>query len=133
MTTPLIIRTEEMRARVCRLIAGLDLKKPWEVTVGPYKKRRSLNQNSLHWKRVGIIAQETGNDADVVHDFLKDKFLIPNEVEIAGEKRLCRSSAILDTHEMSDFMEQIYAWAAQELGILLPVPEDTDPTLKPTA
>ena len=124
MKIPLIIRDEPMRASVCRLIAGLDLAKLWAVTVEPYKERRSLNQNSLLWKWNGIIAQETGNDVDLVHDTLKKKFLAPEEIELFGEKTLYRSTAKLDTRAMSEYMDKVYAFTTQELGILLPVPED---------
>ena len=124
MKAPHIIRDEPMRAGVCRMIAGLDLSKPWAVTVEPYKERRSLNQNSLLWKWNGLIAQETGNDVDLVHDTLKKKFLAPEEITLFGEKTLYRSTARLDTRAMSNYLEQVYAFATSELGILLPVPED---------
>ena len=119
-----IIHTEEMRAGVCRFIAGLDLEKPWSVTIEPHKERRSLSQNSLLWKWNGIIAQETGNDVDLVHDTLKKKFLAPEEITLFGEKTLYRSTARLDTRAMSTYLDQVYAFATSELGILLPVPED---------
>ncbi len=122
--TPHIIRDETMRAAVCRLIYALDLAKEWSVTVEPHKERRSLSQNSLLWKWNGIIAQETGNDVDVVHDTLKKKFLAPEEITLFGEKSLYRSTARLDTQRMSEYMNQVYAFATSELGILLPVPED---------
>ena len=126
MKIPLIIRDETMRASVCRLIAGLDLAKPWAVTVEPHKERRSLGQNSLYWQWIGIIAQETGNDPDTVHEVFKQKFLIPDEISFMGEKILYRSTARLDTGKMTTYLDQVYALATQELGILLPVPEDRD-------
>ena len=124
MKIPHIIRDEPMRASVCRLIAGLDLSKPWAVTVEPHKERRSLNANALYWKWIGIIAEETGNDPDTVHEAFKQKFLIPEEISFMGEKVLYRSTARLDTGRMTDYMNQVYATATSELGILLPVPED---------
>ena len=124
MKIPLIIRDEPMRASVCRLIAGLDLSKPWAVTVEPYKERRSLNQNSLYWQWIGIISRETGNDPDTVHEAFKQKFLIPEEISFMGEKMLYRSTAKLDTRSMSEYMDKVYAFTTSELGILLPVPED---------
>ena len=130
--TPHIIRDEDMRARVCRLIAGLDLKKPWAVTVEPHKERRSLNANSLYWQWIGIIAKETGNDPDTVHETFKQKFLIPEEISFMGEKMLYRSTARLDTKAMSEYMDRVYSLATSELGILLPVPEEAD-TTKPAA
>ena len=124
MPTAHVIRDEVMRAAVCRLIAGLDLSKPWAVTVEPHKERRSLNANALYWKWVGIIAQDTGNDPDHVHDTFKDKFLAPEEIMLFGEKTFYRSTARLDTRAMNVYMDRVYAFATSELGILLPVPED---------
>ena len=124
MKIPLIIRDEPMRASVCRLIAGLDLAKPWAVTVEPHKERRSLNANALYWKWVGLIAQETGNDPDTVHEVFKQKFLVPEEISFMGEKVFYRSTARLDTGKMTDYMNRVYSFATSELGILLPVPED---------
>ena len=124
MASPVIIRDEPMRASVCRLIAGLDLSKPWAVTIEPHKERRSLSQNSMMWKWVGIIAQETGNDPDVVHETLKQKFLVPEEISFMGEKMLYRSTARLDTKAMTEYLDKVYAFSHQDLGISLPVPED---------
>ena len=124
MPKPHVIRDELMRASVCRLIAGLDLAKPWAVTVEPHKERRSLNANALYWKWVGLVAQETGNDPDVVHETFKRKFLVPEEISFMGEKMLYRSTAKLDTRAMSEYMDKVYAFTTTELGILLPVPED---------
>ena len=130
---PFIIRDEKLRKLALDLIASLDLKREWQVIVEPYKKRRSLSQNGLYWRWVEIISNDTGNDTDAVHDFLKNKFLVPKEIEIAGEKVLCRSTRKQDTKTMSEYMDKVYAFAGSELGIFLPVPEDTDPTPKPTA
>ena len=112
-----------MRARVCAQIAKLDLEKEWQVTIDEYKEHRSLNQNSLMWMWIGIIARSTGNTPDEVHDSFKDMFLVPKEYFFMGEKRLHRSSALLDTQEMSEYLDRIHAWAGS-WGIILPVPED---------
>ena len=122
MTTPVIIWDEPLRRRVIELIKILNIEKPWAVTIERHTERRSLNQNALYWKWVGIIAQETGNDADLVHGELKKKFLVPKEYSFMGEKVLYRSSAKLDTREMSEYMDRVNALATQELGIMLPTP-----------
>ena len=122
---PYIVRDEYMRTRVADLIARLDLSKPWQITVEPHRARRSLNQNNLYHLWVGIIAAHTGNSHDAVHEFIKGEFLAPRMVEIAGRHRECRpSTTALKTDEMSLFMNQVYAWATTELGLLLPLPED---------
>ena|SRR3990167_4325161 len=121
---PIILRDDVVRGYVLDLIGKLNLEKPWAVTVEPYKKKRSLNQLGLYWKWVGIVANETGNDADDLHEFFKSKFLIPRPVEIGGEVINVRSTTKLDTAAMKEFMDRVYAFAGSELGIMLPVPED---------
>jgi len=119
----IIIRDEPMRARLCALISRLDLEKEWQVTIERYKEWRSLEQNRYYWLIVGVIAQETGNDPDSVHEALKQKFLIPDEISFMGEKVLYRSTTRLDTKAMSEYLDKVHALATQELGILLPVPD----------
>jgi hypothetical protein len=119
-----IVGDEAARARLIVFFETRPLSKPLMVTVEDHRKRRSLSQNGLYWKWVGIVAGETGNDDDVVHDTFKDKFLAPREVEIFGERRLVRTTTKLTTLEMKDYMDKVYAFAVSELGILLPVPEE---------
>ena len=121
---PYLIRDEAMRQRVSNLIDGLDLSKPWSVTVEPYKKRRSLSANGLYWKWVSIIADGTGNSDDDLHDALKDKFCPPREVQLGDDFRTIRSTANLGTKDFKDYMDKVYAFATAELGILLPIPEE---------
>lgn len=121
---PYIIRDEAMRQRVSDLIDGLDLAKPWSVTVEPYRKKRTLSQNGLYWKWVSIIADATGNSDDDAHDALKDKFCPPREVQLGDDYRTIRSTAKLETLEFKSYMDKVYAFATAELGIMLPIPEE---------
>ena len=66
-TNPYIVRDEYMRERVADLINSLDLSKHWLIRVEPHRARRSLNQNALYHKWVGIIAFDTGNSHDPLH------------------------------------------------------------------
>ena len=122
--TPHIIRDEAMRARVSGLIAGLDLKKPWAVTVEPHKERRSLSQNSLLWLWHEAVSDHSGHTPEEIHEFIKHKFLAPKSIEINGEVREIWTTKPLNTTQMKDFMDAYYAWAASDFGLLLPVPEE---------
>lgn len=118
------IHDAESKRSLIHLINGLSEDKQWAITVGPYVKKRSLNQNALYWKWIGILAVDTGNDVDSVHEFVKQKFLIPKITEIDGETIETRSTKNLTTAEFKTFMDAFYAWAATELGIFFPVPEE---------
>ena len=123
-----VINDEQTRANACKLIAGLDLKRPWRVEVGVFRPRRTTNQNNLMWAWINEVAdhvrEHTGQDSDEIHEFFKAKFLPAKIVEINGESFDYRTTTKLTTAEMSDYMDRIYFWATTELGLILPVPED---------
>ena len=118
--TPTIIHTATERRLVADTIACLDLSKPWAVTIEPYKKKRTLSQNDLMWVWNTIIAKETGNDIDVVHETMKKKFLPPNVVNCFGETVDHRTTTTLNTSEMSEYLDKMRALAS-EMGIVLPL------------
>jgi len=98
----------------------LDLDKPWEVLVKPYKDRRSPEANKRYWAILGQIAMETGHDKDEIHEFCKQKFLGDGAVVLAGEKQpVARSSSKLKTDEFTHYVEQVEAWAATTLGVVI--------------
>lgn len=125
---PLVIKDEVMRHRVLDLIARLDLSKPWEVTVNPHRKKRTLAQNALMWSWVNEVADHvrdyTGMDSDEIHEFFKAKFLPARLIEVNGDSVEYRTTTKLTRQEMSEYMDRIYHWATSELGLLLPSPAD---------
>ena len=122
---PFIVADERGRQRAIAVLGTLSLDKPWSVLIEPYKRSRTLNQNALYHKWVGIIADDTGNSHDAVHEALKQEFLPPRTVEMGGKVRQYRpSTTALTSDEMAAYMNHVYAWAGSELGIILPVPED---------
>ena len=106
------------------LIAKLNLDRPWFIEVKRHIKKRSLSQNALYWKWVGVIANETGNDSDMLHEFFKNKFLQPVEFQVGGHVFSYRTTTKLPIDQMSAYMTKVQAFAASELGILLPIPEE---------
>ena len=127
-TTAIIIRDEDMRARVVGHIRNLNLDKPWQITVEPYKQRHTKSQRGLMWIWVeGVVEHvhaDTGQDKEDVHEFLKQKFLRPKIIEINGEIVKRYSTTGLSKAGMSEYMNKIYAWSTTEMGLMLPVPED---------
>lgn len=125
MATTIILRSETQRQFALSTIQKLNVDKLWEVVIRPYRKPRTLDQNALIHSWFTLIARETGNDMDDVKEALKAKFLPPRFVEIDGETiETRRSTAKLDTKEMSEFCNRLQAWAAAELGIVLPTRQD---------
>lgn len=125
MGQSLIIANADQKVGAINKVADLPADQVWEIRIRRYKPSRSLQQNALYWKWLGIIAQDTGHDADEIHEFCKIKFLPPVFVEINGEVHEARRTTTkLKVDEMSAYMDRVYAWATSELGMVLPIPEE---------
>ena len=118
------IHNVQDRVRVKGLIDQLRPAKTWVVEIKPRPPRRTISQNSLYWKWVGIIADDTGNDAATLHEFFKGKFLPPIEKQVGNEAFLYRTTTKLPIEDMSAYMSRVQAFAGAELGIMLPLPEE---------
>ncbi len=93
-----------------------------EITIGPRRKRRSLNQNSYMWGIVyALMAEAAGYTAEEMHDALKIKFLT-----VHGDTALptVRSTAKLTTAEMEEYLENCRRLAAETYGLYVPLPNE---------
>jgi len=103
------------------------------VAIREQKKRRSLNQNAYLWSvvygRIVDVFREYGNnvDAEDVHAYCKDNigklkqvFVTPNGEVLTGPG----STAKLSTIEFEVYAEKVRAWAAETLGIGIPLPNE---------
>lgn len=116
-----ILRTPDIRARVVTVINALNLDDLWSVTIKPYKRNRSLEQNALMWKITTIIGNELGYTKDEMHQETMEMFLAPKSYTgLDGKVREYYSTKGLTVKEMSDFIEHLYQLGAEN-GILLPV------------
>jgi hypothetical protein len=121
-----LIRDEHGRHAILTLIGCLTLSgKVWQITVQPYTKKRSLSQNALLHTWFGLVAEETGNRVDEVKEAYRGMFL-PQVVVDFGDREILigTSTTRLSTEEFSAFLDCVYAHATQELGILLPLPDE---------
>lgn len=118
------ITTEAQRGAVIQALSMLNLEKPWVIEIKRKTKKRTLSQNALYHKWVGIFAVETGNDHDDMHEFFKAKWCPVKAIELAGETCEIRSTKKLNTQEMTAYMDKVYAFIVGEFGILLPLPEE---------
>ncbi len=97
------------------------------VTCGrPYKRTRSLNQNSYLWIIYGLIADETGDSAEKVHEICKEKFLPRMFVTVGDDEReLEKTTTVLSTAQMETYLIQIRQWASEFLNLFLPLPNES--------
>ena len=114
------------------LHAWLDRQVKWlmngryELKIAKKVKRRSLPQNKLLWMWFGCISRETGQNADDIHDYYALKFIprFITSLETGIEVRVPGRTSTLTTEAFTEFLNQVQADAATELGITLPSPDD---------
>lgn len=95
------------------------------VTVSRDKATRSSEQNRFYWSGVvGLMAEELGYSKDDMHAILAYKFLRMEAETPAGTLPFVRSTASLKTDEFERYIEDIRIWAASDLGIVIPTPNE---------
>lgn len=94
-----------------------------ELIIRKPVKKRSLNENRYyHGVIVKMISDHTGSSPEDVHQFLKRKFLPDGGVIIPRT----RSTTELTTVEAEKYYEEIRRWAAMELSLFVPQPNEID-------
>lgn len=115
------LHSEQFKTRAVMLA-----KKQVIVELTEKKPRRTNAQNRYLHLILGYFACETGNDLEYVKrnyfKYLCNKDLFVTEVDdkYLGKKVELRSSATLDTAEMTTAIERFRNWSASEAGIYLP-------------
>lgn len=71
---------------------------------------RSASQNKFYWAYLRIIANETGNTEDDLHEYFKRIFLVPEYKTILGQEvKLPASTTKLNKAEMGEYLDKISA------------------------
>lgn len=103
-----------------------------KLTIEPYKKDRSLNQNSYMWGVVyNTISNYTGMTPQEVHEFCKMEFnygfkevLNKNTGELK-EIKYPKSTKDLNTGEMENYLEAIRRYFLVEVDVMIPLPNES--------
>lgn len=102
-----------------------------EVIIREHRSSRSLAQNRLMWswnRQIATHLEETMGEIhsdEAIHAYLKQTFLPMQVAKIRGEVvRERKSTAKLNTKEMSEYMEKVDMWASRDLGLVLDHPDD---------
>lgn len=142
-----VLRTERVKRNALAAVSQrqASASEPWVVEIKPYRRDRSLAQNRLYWSWLRVIAdhiEETGAaqvvdeesgevsegapiTPDDVHDWLKAAFLGRKVVRVRGMiRRSARSTTSLTVAEFTDYLERIDMHCAQQLGLILPHPDE---------
>jgi len=120
-----IVDTEQKRQACVRTILRLPLDEKgrpgvWDVTIKPWRAKRSLQANKRLWALHKLAAEHTGHSVDEMHDFCCRKFLPAGLIKVGGEEiEVAGRSSKLNTKEFAEFMEQCEAFYISELGVFL--------------
>ncbi len=91
-----------------------------EITIGPKRKRRSLNQNRYLWGCVyALMAEAAGYTPEEMHDACRWHFLQKHD---EGPLPTVRSTTELTTMEMEDYLAKCRQLAAEMWGVYVPDP-----------
>lgn len=106
-------------------IAKADLKKGFVIEWKRVQKIRTNDQNALYWLWMTCLEQETGQDKNSLHDYFREKYLkVTYEKVFDSERKILESTRKLDTVAMKNYLDKIQIFAATELAVTLPDPED---------
>ena len=90
-----------------------------ELTIKPFKKNRSIAQNSLYWKWMMICAHEMGYTKEGMHQTFMRELLAPIIIDTPSGDVMEYSTRKLNVKEMAAYMEQV-SFTAGEYGVKLP-------------
>lgn len=119
-------------AKIAEVVRRMD-GKTLRFSIGEVKRKRSNNQNSYMWgvviEHITQAFRDAGNpvDKDDVYAFLKAHVWKLSQVFVTCEGEVLRgpgSTRHLSTTEMEARLEEARAWAAEVLGISVPLPNE---------
>lgn len=98
-----------------------------KVSIDIPKPIRSLSQNALYWVYLAKIEHETGNTAEDMHEFCKEKFLPKKLITIKGKVQAHEvikdgTTTGLNKADFGEYMRKIEVMT----GILVPSKEEAE-------
>ncbi len=84
------------------------------------KDVRTNSQNRLWWKWMEIISSELGYEKQEIHDILKYKFLLREEMMDGEIHQNLKSTTTLTKKEFNKLTQDVFFWANDTFNINLP-------------
>lgn len=106
-------------------VQSLKPEAPYKVFFSDLKLNRSRSQNRYLWGVVyKVISDSTGYEPEELHELFKIKFGLRTVFNFGGDVvEAPRSTANMNTKEMTDYIEAVRRWAA-EREIYVPNPNE---------
>ena len=94
------------------------------IKITERNNNRTKDQNSLFWKWVEIISNETGYTKEETKELISYKFLQRERVDAEGyTETYLRGTSTLSKKEFNEFMNEVSFWSNSTLNITLPTYE----------
>jgi|TARA_R110002094_G_scaffold40895_1_gene53244 hypothetical protein len=90
------------------------------IEVREAKDIRTNSQNRLWWKWMEIISSEIGYEKQEIHDILKYKFLLREEMIDGEMHQNLKSTTTLTKKEFNKLTQDVFYWANDTFNINLP-------------
>lgn len=123
-----VLQKEQFKSRTAMLLE----KSNGIVELTEKKPKRSNQQNAYLHVILGYFAMETGNTLEWVKSQYFKKlvnaeiFIREQDDKYLGRLKVLRSSADLDSGEMTTAIDRFRNWASSEAGIYLPSPNEEE-------
>lgn len=112
------------RHKIDNYVSRLPEGTQFELIIKPVEDTRSLKLNRTYWMYLTMVGDELGYTKHEMHMYFKMKFLCEN-IEVNGESILdCKSTSKLSTKEFCEYLEKIFRYCAQQIGLVLPDIQD---------
>jgi len=119
-----IIKTYEHKEKIISYIKRLPKDKSYKAKIEPIKGKRSNQQNRyMHWV-FNLIAEESGDFAEMVKWYYRKLFLTVVEKIFEEEVERVKSTTELNTLQQEEFMTKVRTHAGTERNIFVPLPNE---------
>ena len=90
------------------------------ISINEAKDVRTNQQNKLWWTWMQIIGESIGYSKNEIHDIMKYKFLLREEVIDGETHQYIKSTTTLSKEDFSKITQDVFFWANDTLNIKLP-------------
>jgi len=81
-----------------------------QILIDKIRSNRTLDQNRFYWFYLSIIAKETGDNPNDLHEYFKRRLLPPRFVKVLGRTiRLPATTTKLSKSEFAEYLDKICA------------------------
>jgi hypothetical protein len=121
-----------------RTMSAVAIGTPLKITVEPQKDKRTNKQNRAMWgtiydqlidgiaKEVGYDRHERAEAKELIHEGLCAKYQGYETCKVTGQQVRKFRTSKANKQEFSDYVEWVARFAAQEYGVVIVLPGETD-------